>query len=249
MRSEQERLDAVDTELSVKRYQDSSILKELTYQNARDAMVRKFLKDMTDFFRNVENSYRQLGRNAPFEWRGRHDHAIFTQQDDMKKVDLPCFVRTAPSDITMWRHDVNAHVNAINDESMMFSHDQVGGFKNASSIMEVLLDHVLRCKREGIKVVASDNPRVGRTWITVFALPQYILDQGLADIALIVFLENNHGNWPADILFGQLQTRRKRSTIVGIDSLLREFESIRRMKGSIQGRAVNCLACVDFAAV
>lgn len=113
----------------------------------------------------------------------------------------------------------------------------------------ILLDHIIRCRGEGIKVLVSDNAAVGKNWLTTVALPQYIVDQGLADVVVIVYLENNHGKWLADMLFGQLQTRRKRTTILGIDSLLTAFESINRKSGSIHGFAVNSLSCVDFSEI
>ena len=92
----------------------------------------------------------------------------------------------------------------------------------------------------------SDNVSVGKNWLSVIALPQYIVDQGLADIVMVVFLENSNAKWLADMLFGQLQTRRKKSTLPGSDSLLTEFERIRRKNGKVQGYAVNPLSCADF---
>lgn len=90
---------------------------------------------------------------------------------------------------------------------------------------------------------------MGKNWLTTIALSQYMVDEGLADIVVVVYLENNHRKWLADMLFRQLQTRRKRSTILGIDSLLSEFESINRKIGNVQGFAVNPLSSVDFSAV
>lgn len=76
-----------------------------------------------------------------------------------------------------------------------------------------------------------------------------MVDQGLADVVVILFLENNHGNWLADMMFGQLQTRRRQLTILGIDGLLHEFESINRRGGSVQGFALNPLASVKFSEI
>ncbi len=80
-------------------------------------------------------------------------------------------------------------------------------------------------------------------------LPQDIVDQGLCDIVLTIFFENNHGKYIADQLFGQLQRRRQRCTIVGIDALLTEFERVKKREGRVSGYAVNPLSCIDFAAV
>lgn len=62
-----------------------------------------------------------------------------------------------------------------------------------------------------------------------------------------VFLENNHGKYLADMLFGQLQKRQ--STIIEIDGLLRGFECINRTGGSVEGFAVNPLSSVKLAEV
>lgn len=55
--------------------------------------------------------------------------------------------------------------------------------------------------------------------------------QGLCDIVLTVFFENNHGKYIADGLFGQLQRIRLRSNIVAIDALLAEFEKVKKRRG------------------
>lgn len=191
-----------------------------------------------------------MGHSAPLSWRQRHYHAVLTHQDDMTKIDLPSFIISASSDITRWRYDVNAHLSAITNETIVFSHEQGVGAKTGSSEMElVLLDHILRCRGESIKIIVSDNASVGKNWLTTISLPQYIVDQGLADVAIVVFLENNHGKFLVDMLFGQVQTRRKRSTVLGMDALLAEFQSMRRKGGSTQGFAVNPLSCVDFSVV
>lgn len=93
----------------------------------------------------------------------------------------------------------------------------------------------------------SDNASVGKNWVTCVALPQDIVDQGLAKIVIVVFLENNHGKYLADMLFGQLQIRRKRSTIVGIDALLDEFEKIKKKNGKVEGFAIHPLSGISFS--
>lgn len=98
----------------------------------------------------------------------------------------------------------------------------------------ILLGHILRCRGEGIKIVVSDNASVGKNWLTTIALPQYIVDQGLADVVVMIFLENNQCKWLTDMVFGELQIRRRRSTILGIDALLSEFESINRKSGGFE---------------
>lgn len=242
-------LDSLAVKIEAKGFQESESLQVLSRHTVRDARIRQFLKLLTDHFRGVERQYATM-HEAPCGWRQRHDHAILTHQDDMTKVDLPSFIITASSDITRWRYDVNAHVSAVTGECVVFSHEQGTGAKTGSSIIElILLDHILRCQGEGIKFIVSDNAAVGKNWLTTIALPQYMVDQGLADVVVIVYLENNHGKWLADMMFGQLQIRRRRSTIIGIDALLSEFESINRNDGGIQGFAVNPLSSVDFGEV
>ena len=50
-------------------------------------------------------------------------------------------------------------------------------------------------------------------------------------------------------MFGQLQTKKRRSTLISVDDLLSEFESLKRRSGRITGLAVNPLSSVDFASV
>lgn len=111
------------------------------------------------------------------------------------------------------------------------------------------MNHVLSCRGEAIKVILSDNASVGKNWLTTVALPQYLVDQGLAEVVLVIFLENNHGKYLADMLFGQFQSRRRREVLLGIDDMLSGFERINRRNGNVRGFAVNPLSSIDFAAV
>lgn len=235
--------------LEEKTYQEKEALDQMRVHNMRDARIRKLLKDAIDYFRVVENSLREIGAgNYCVGWCTIPNHATIVHQDDMTKVDLPSFVVTASADITRWRFGVTGFVDAVTNMSNVFSIEQGGPSKTGGFIMElILLDHLVRCRGESIKIIISDNASVGKNWITTVALPHYMVDQGLAEVVIQVFLENNHGKYLADMLFGHFQLRRRRSTIVGIDALLSEFESLKRRSGGVQGYAFNPLSSVDFS--
>lgn len=226
-------MEAEKLEMNRRKEHEYQIVNELASHSRRDMHIRRALKVMSDHFRNVENDWikRGLFKTEDPMWNRLPSHAIITHQDDMTKVDLPYFIESASADITRWRFDANAHVSAVNDDAVVFSHEQGTGSKNSSCVAEeIILDHIIRCRGEAIMIVTSDNAAVGRNWLCSVALPQYIVDQGLADVVLIVFLENNHGKWLADMLFGQLQTKRRKTTLLGTDCLLKEFESIKRKR-------------------
>ena len=253
---EQHLVDAemVDLErrINEKKDQEMFALESIKGHTERDRDIRKFIKSISDHFRQVENrciNERGFDVSCP-TWNQHYEHAIITHQDDMTKVDLPYFVQSASADITRWRFDVNAHVSSVNGDGIVFSHEQGSGSKNASCIIEeIILDHVLRSRGEGIKVIVSDNASVGKNWLSTVTLPKYLVDQGLAEIDLVIFFENNHGKWLADMLFGQLQAKSKRTTLLSVDDLLHEFESINRSVGTVKGFALNPLRSIDFTEV
>lgn len=113
-------------------------------------------------------------------------------------------------------------------------------------IESILIDHVLRCKGENIKIIVADNASVGKSLVTCIALPQYVVDQGLALLCRVVYLENNHGKFLCNMLFGQFQTKRRRTGIVVIYGLLSEFETVRKTKVTVCGYAVNPLGFTEF---
>lgn len=237
-------------ELRTKQYQEKESLKVLNEHTMRDASIRKTVKAWGDHFRSVENDYRKNPERLAGGWNSLSDHAIITHQDDMTKVDLPHFVTHVSGELARWRFDINAHVSSVNDDCVIFSREQGTGSKNSSAIAEmIILDHLVRCRGEAIKVVVSDKASVGKNWLTTITLPQYFVDQGLADIVVIVFLENNHGKWLADMLFGQVQTRRKRTTLLSVDDLLSEFTAINRKSENVHGFAANPLSSIAFADV
>lgn len=82
----------------------------------------------------------------------------------------------------------------------MFPHEQGTGPKNASAVIElILLDHILGCKGEGMKIAVLANTSVGEKWFNVLALSQYFVNEGLVEVVMIVFLQNNPGKLVADI--------------------------------------------------
>ena len=187
--------------------------------NERCAVIGASVKGWSGLLRDTENSYRGLNVCGD-GWTSLQNHALVTHQDDMTKFDPPHFVVNASAYTTRWRFDVNARVTAVTMDAVVFSHEQRTGSKNASEIIEMsLIDYTVRCKGGSIKIVVSDNASVGKNWLSSIVLPQYMVDQGLADIVIVVFLEKNHGNWLADMLFGQWQTRRRRSTLLSVDDM------------------------------
>ena len=236
--------------------EEDILLAELTSHTKRDASLRKWLKQVVDKLRAAHNKFIADHRGVPAEgiphaWCSRFGMGMITHQDDMSKVDLPSTIVDASCDITRFRFNVNAHVNLTTKDSVVFSHEQGSGPRNGSSVMEtILLQHLLQCKGEEIKIVVSDCASVGRNWCMSVAFPQYIVDQGLASIVLVVFLENNHGKFHADLLFGHFQRRSNQTIIVGIDDLLSTFEGIRGRHGrSVSGFALNPLSSVDYVQV
>lgn len=88
---------------------------------------------------------------------------------------------------------------------------------------------------------------MGRNVVTSVALAQHFIDQGLCEVTLILYLENCHGKWISDSLFGQAQTRLDRTTVVSVDGLLNLFEAVMRKDGGTStGHAINPLACINF---
>lgn len=171
-----------------------------------------------------------------------------THQDDSTKVNLPHATVDSSADITLWRCGVNSNVNAISGASNVFSYDQGRGPKNSSAIVEtIVLEHVLNCQVEGIKILVSDNASVGKKLAMLSCITAISSRPGACRSCFIVFLENNHGNWLADILFGQFQLGKRSSIILRVDQLLQEFESINIPKhGPVKGFCLNLLSSVDF---
>ena len=92
---------------------------------------------------------RLVGRAAKrksFEWRQLFMRALLTHQDEMKKVDLPHAVVESSFDLSRWRYNVNAQVNAAAGNAKFFSLEQGSGAKFASYVNEAInLDHIVTC--------------------------------------------------------------------------------------------------------
>lgn len=72
----------------------------------------------------------------------------------------------------------------------------------------------------------------------------------LGKIAVVVFLENNHGKYLADMLFGMLQMRMRLATVLGVDGLLAEFGKLKAHgNASFTGIALNPLSSIEFTEV
>ena len=174
------RYDVLSTETAAKRFQEEECLNKLRVHNARHARTRGSVKMLSDNFRKVEVNYQriQARQNQEFvgvaiDWNSFPNRACITHQDDMSKLYLAHFVLLASFDITRWRFDAKAHVSSINNNAVVLSHEQGTGPRIASAfIEEILLDHLLRCRGESVKVIFSKNASVGKNWMTEIALPQ-----------------------------------------------------------------------------
>lgn len=62
-----------------------------------------------------------------------------------------------------------------------------------------------------MKSLVSDNAAVGNSCVKTVSFPQYYVDQGLAEVFIMIFLENNHGKYAADMLFGQFRTKNSKA--------------------------------------
>lgn len=112
---------------------------------------------------------------------------------------------------------MNAH--AVTKDCTVFSHEQGSGAKNASSVAELILQqHILTCRGEGINVVVSDIASVGKDWLVMVALPQYVVDQGLAEIVFIVSLRTTMASgWPTCCSVSSTHTSKEATFSMSID--------------------------------
>lgn len=100
------------------------------------------------------------------------EHAIIPHQDGMIKLDLPYFIVTASSNIASFRYDLNVHINVVTNEDIILSHGIGAKDKNRGQRMKwILIDHLLRCRGESVKIIVSDNFSVGKIWLTTVAMP------------------------------------------------------------------------------
>lgn len=59
-------------------------------------------------------------------------------------------------------------------------------------------------------IVWSDGAPVDRTFFSLVARDQYLVDSKLCDLVIFVFMANLHGKFIADSLFGQCRARARR---------------------------------------
>lgn len=89
---------------------------------------------------------------------------------------------------------------------------------------------------------------VGSSWRSTIALYQCIIDQELVEECILIYIENNRGEFIAHNLFTQFQ-EKKQFTIIGPDSLLSGFKGIRKTFGDLHTFSMNPLASIDVVAV
>lgn len=139
----------------------------------------------------------------------------------MTKPNIPSFVQDSLSELALYSPDVTAHLSAITRDAVVMSHELGTGQKNSGSIFEnILIDHLLKCRGETLKIIWSDCAPVGRSFFLCVAAMQYLVDSGLCDLALSGYMANCHGKYFSDILFGQWNRRARNEKITSIDGLL-----------------------------
>lgn len=178
----------------------------------------------------------KMANEEVLAWWSKVGKAMVTDEDAMTKFYLPTFVVEVSFTLTRFRYDVTTHLNLVTDEANVFTHELGMVPKGSAEIIEdMLLDHIIRCCGVATKVVISDNASVGKFWITTVAFPQYVVDQGFADVCVVVFLKHSHGKYAFDMLFLQFQTKWRNALIVSLVGQLVEFEDIRKSRGRVGG--------------
>lgn len=168
-----------------------------------------------------------------FKWNSlSQGSGLLTHADDMSAINLSHLVLHSVSELTRLAYSVNAHVSPITSLATVFSTEQGEGPHDSSSIFEkALLDHLLTCRGERIKIVWSDCACVGRSYASCVAFPQFLVDSGFCDVCLMGYMANCHGKWHCDSLFGMLRRKAMNTSFISIDGVLDMFESIHRLGG------------------
>ncbi len=131
-------------------------------------------------------------------------------QDNSTKINVPRVVVQSQSDITAFRQDLNCHASAVCIGATVITHEPGSGAKNSGYITEgCIVNHLLNCRGEDILCIYSDCAPAGRNYVTTVATAAYIVDNELASIVLIGVLENCHGKFLCDLLFGQFQRKAR----------------------------------------
>lgn len=182
----------------------------------------RLLKKIGDYYRDLENRYQIRAE----ECRALRSSALFLPY--MNRV----YVREK-----QWKLNRNCLFNGLaklltptSSWSQAIVLFYLTSSEKASYIVEKkILNHLLHCHGECVMVVVSENAAIKNHWLTTVDLRQYLVDQcfaynqGFADIAMIVYLENFDGKWLAYMLFGQYQNKPWRSVMSKIDDMLSRF--------------------------
>lgn len=59
-----------------------------------------------------------------------------THQDTMNKVDLTYFYESESSNIANFRYDITAHVNVVNNESVVLTYELGSFSKNSAEVIK-----------------------------------------------------------------------------------------------------------------
>lgn len=148
-----------------KHFYDAVTTDDSTRHVTRDAEIRKYLEQVIRSFRKKRedgaNGGGALDGGASREWFSLHNQGMVTDHEAMSKVDLPYLVVEASMNMSRYRYDITAHVDNVTDNVNVFSNEQGQPPKGRSYIIEsILVDHVLRCTGEDIKIVVADNASV-----------------------------------------------------------------------------------------
>lgn len=181
-------------------------LAEHSAHNERDSAIRGHLGRIIDFSIRLVNKRLSMGPLArpscpkwlslPIEIDARH-------QDNKTKSDLPRFVESSISDLSRFRYSVNGQVDVVKGGAHVFTIEQGDGSKNGSSIFELmLLSMILSNVGAGVFVVWSDCAAAGRNYFNCVAAAQWLVDNGFVIIVVVGFMQNRHGKFHADLLFG-----------------------------------------------
>jgi len=198
---------------------------------------------------------KELGADAQADWMKDHafaslDVAAAYHHDDASALEDPVFKQTTQG---MGLERFIRALHGATDVLREWPHfllPEIGmGSKNASSVVdEIILNLLSDLNGEKFVVIYMDCASLNQNGLVMLALPQFLVDIGVAKAVMLVYFWQNDSKDASDRAFGQNCTALRGRCVVGIDDFAKVATESSTSRGGHRAtaRIVEPYAMTDW---
>ncbi|MGB1607142.1 MAG: hypothetical protein ACPIOQ_81200, partial [Promethearchaeia archaeon] len=156
------------------------------------------------------------------------DGIFIVHVDDKSAVQDPYSVKTAQEKLHRYERLFNGHFDLVRAKFTAILQDLGHPSKTAAkTFAETFLYLLENLEGQNTLMVLYDCGPLNHNNLICHVMPQFLVDIGLVDVAMVVMYQVNHGKGPCDSVFGAITHYLARNPFCGLEGICSRTEEVQ----------------------